>query len=312
MRERVDAPLVTDDEEPSPFPAHGPRGRFGSFLRALRPKQWAKNLLVLAAPLAAGVLLSSHALPREAAAFVAFCLVASAGYLLNDVTDLEHDRVHPDKRHRPVAAGMLSTRAAIVGACVMALGGLSLSAVLGLPFLIAVLGYVVVTVAYSLGLKRVAVVDLFLVASCYVLRAVAGGAAVHVPLSEWFLILTTSGALAVVSGRRAAALIAGGGGSGAAMRTRYTESFLRSVWLLSGGVALVSYCLWAFDVSHKIDGVAWSEVSIIPFALVFLRYVYVMDLGKAGAPEEVMGHDRVIQVAVLVWAAIYAWGVYSK
>jgi decaprenyl-phosphate phosphoribosyltransferase len=309
VREKVGISLPSDDLDRSSLPELHPGGRFEPFLRALRPRQWTKNLLVLAAPLAAGVLLTAHALPREGVAIVAFCLVASAGYLLNDVTDAAADRVHPDKRRRPVASGALSATAAVIGAAVLASTGLALATLLGAPFLIAVCGYVVVTVAYSLGLKRIAVVDLFLVASCYVLRAVAGGAAVHVPLSEWFLILTTSGALAVVSGKRAADLTGRGPD---AVRCDYTESFLRSVWLLAGAVALVSYCLWAFDVPHKIDGIAWSQVSIIPFALAFLRYVYVMDRGHGGAPEEVMSQDRVIQVAVLVWAAIYAWGVYSR
>lgn len=312
MRGLVGNSTRSDDFDLSPLPGHHRRLSARPFLRALRPKQWAKNLLVLAAPLAAGVLLTSHALPREAVALVAFCLVASAGYLLNDVTDVAHDRAHPDKRHRPIASGALSPTAALIGAGVLALAGLSLSTLLGAPFLIAVTGYVIVTVAYSLGLKRIAVVDLFLVASCYVLRAVAGGAAVHVPLSEWFLILTTSGALAVVSGKRAADLIARGDAAADATRSEYTESFLRSVWLLAGGVALVSYCLWAFAVPHTIDGIAWSQVSIVPFALAFLRYIYVMDLGQAGAPEDVISHDRVIQVAVLVWAGVYAWGVYSR
>jgi decaprenyl-phosphate phosphoribosyltransferase len=313
MRDRDDVPLLPENNfnlSAAPTLAH--RNGVLAFLRALRPKQWTKNLLVLAAPGAAGVLLTIRALPSEAVAFAAFCLVASAGYLLNDVTDIHQDRRHLEKRHRPVASGEVSLRAAIVGSCVLAVAGLALSTRLGTPFLLAVAGYVIVTAAYSLGLKRIAVLDLLMVAACYVLRAVGGGAAVQVPLSEWFLILTTSGALAVVAGKRAADLTSDADGSADATRTRYTESFLRSVWLLAGGVALVAYCLWAFNVPHKVDGVAWSEVSILPFALAFLRYIYVMDLGEAGAPEEVLGHDRVIQIAVLVWAGIYAWGVYSR
>lgn len=309
MRERVSTPMTADGLVS--LPSRGPRGVAREFIAALRPKQWSKNLLVLAAPGAAGVLLTRRTLPLEAAAFVAFCLVASAGYLLNDVTDAEHDRAHPDKRHRPVASGALAPSVAIAGACVLAAAGFAVAVALGTQFALAVGAYFVVTIAYSLGLKRIAVLDLFLVASCYVLRAVAGGAAVGVPLSEWFLILTTSGALAVVAGKRASDLI-GGDTPTLSTRARYTESFLRSVWLLASGVALVAYCLWAFDVPHKIDGVAWSEVSIIPFALAFLRYIYVMDLGGGGAPEEVAIHDRVLQGAVLVWAAIYAWGVYSR
>ena len=310
MRE---APVRVPSPDLSPTAsARSIRDKADPIVRALRVKQWTKNLLVLAAPGAAGVLLARHALTREAAAFVTFCLVASAGYLLNDVVDVVGDRAHPRKRDRPVASGALSQRIALVGACVLATAGLALSDSLGVRFLMAVLAYLVVTVAYSLGLKRVAVVDLFLVASCYVIRAVAGGTAVSVAPSEWFLILTTSSALAVVAGKRSADLIATGEDEVDAGGDRYTGSFLTAVWLLTGAVALVSYCLWAFNVPHTVDGIAWSQVSIVPFAIAFLRYIYLIDRGAAGSPEDVLFHDRVFQFAVVCWLGVYAWGVYSR
>ncbi len=281
-----------------------------ALLRSMRPKQWSKNLLVLAAPGAAGILLTPGALGHEAAAFAAFCLVASAGYLFNDVLDAASDRRHPVKRTRPVASGALSSRAAVIGSLMLATAGIAISAAIGLRFLAIVAVYVAVTGAYSLGLKRVAVVELFVVASCYVLRAIGGGAAVGVPPSEWFLILTTSGALAVVAGKRAADWGVSEPGDDR-QRSLYPPSFLRSVWLLAGSVALVSYSLWAFNVPHFVDGIAWSQVSIVPFAVAFLRYVYVIEMGAAGAPEDVLLHDRVLQIAALCWLAIYAWGVYA-
>jgi decaprenyl-phosphate phosphoribosyltransferase len=282
-----------------------------ALLRSMRPKQWTKNLLVLAAPGAAGILLTRDALGREAAAFAAFCLVASAGYLFNDVLDAASDRRHPIKRARPVASGALSGPAAVIGSCLLATAGIAISAAIGPRFLAVVAVYVAVTVAYSVGIKRVAVIELFVIASCYVLRAIAGGAAVGVAPSQWFLILTTSGALTVVAGKRAADGTANDDLEHDRRRAEYPPSFLRSVWLLAGSVALVSYSLWAFKVPHFVDGVAWSEVSIVPFAVAFLRYIYVMELGAAGAPEEVLIHDRVLQFAVLCWLVVYAWGVYA-
>ena len=122
MREKVGISHPSNDLERSALPELGPVAHVGPFLRALRPSQWAKNLLVLAAPLAAGVLLTAQALPREAVGIAAFCLVASAGYLLNDVTDIAADRAHPDKRRRPVASGALSPATAIIGAGALASG----------------------------------------------------------------------------------------------------------------------------------------------------------------------------------------------
>ncbi|MGZ4132572.1 MAG: decaprenyl-phosphate phosphoribosyltransferase [Actinomycetota bacterium] len=288
-------------------------GTASALLHALRPRQWVKNLLIFAAPGAAGILFGADVLERTAAAFVAFCALASAGYLLNDAMDAEQDRRHPSKRTRPIASGALSERAALIAAGVLAAGALSLSTQLGSPFLIAALAYASVTVAYSLGLKRVAVVDLFLVASCYVLRAVAGAAAVRIEPSSWFIALVTSAAIAVVAGRRMADVRDDGIDTADSPRSAtYTVEYLRGVWVLAMGIAVTTYCLWAADIPHASHGVAWSQLSIVPFALALLRYAFVIERGAAGEPEEVFASDGVIQLAVVAWAVVYGLGVYLR
>jgi decaprenyl-phosphate phosphoribosyltransferase len=277
------------------------------FLRALRPKQWTKNVLVFAAPGAAGVLAQPDVLARSAAAFAAFSMVAGATYLVNDVADVASDRAHPTKSLRPVAAGELSARAAIVGASVLFVAGVGVSSMLGLRFVAVIAAYIGITVAYSLWLKRVAVIEMGVVASGFVLRAVAGGAATNVPPSAWFLILASSGAMFVVAGKRLADVRAGG-----LPQEVYPVEFLRGVWMLSAGVTVTAYCLWAFAVPHTVDGIAWSQVSIVPFALAILRYAYDIELGDGGSPEIVFLRDRALEGLTVAWALVYALGVYLK
>jgi decaprenyl-phosphate phosphoribosyltransferase len=284
-----------------------------ALVRSLRPRQWVKNVLVFAAPGAAGVLFAPDVLERTAAAFVVFCAVASAGYLVNDAMDAEQDRRHASKRFRPIAAGTLSERAAFVAAGALFALGAAVSVGLGTPFLVSVLAYAGVTVSYSLGLKRVAVVDLLLVASCYVLRAVAGAAAVAVEPSTWFLALVSASAVAVVAGRRIADVRSPDRLVGQPTRmAAYTLEYLRGIWILGLGIAVTTYCLWAVAVPHDSHGIAWSQVSIAPFALALLRYAYVLEDGRAGEPEEVFASDRVIQVAVVAWCLVYGLGVYLR
>ncbi|MGZ4110375.1 MAG: decaprenyl-phosphate phosphoribosyltransferase [Actinomycetota bacterium] len=285
------------------------RGRIQAFVLALRPKQWVKNALVFAAPGAAGLLGKPDILARAGLGFIAMCVISSATYLVNDVADAEADRAHPVRRGRPVAAGRLSVRTAIAGATGLFVLGIGLSLPLGAHFLAVVLVYVGVTTAYSFGVKRVAVFDLVAVASCFVLRAIAGGAATHVTPSMWFLILTSSGALLVVVGKRQADLRSTADGGAASM---YPAAYLRGVWVLAAGVAITAYCLWAFAEPHLVDGIAWSQVSIVPFAVALLRYAYLIELGEGGAPEEVFLHDRALQATVVVWILSYGAGVYLR
>lgn len=284
-----------------------------SWLRLLRPRQWLKNILVVAAPVAAGAGPEADVAAGVAAAFVAFSLTASATYLVNDVADADRDRAHPLKRTRPVAAGAVSPTAAVVGAVLLGAGGLGVAAWWNGELALVVGIYLVLTLAYSFGLKHVPVLDLLVVAAGFVLRAVAGGMAVDLPLSSWFLLVTSFGALFVVTGKRHSETLtlAGTATDHRPSLDGYPPAFLPLVLGVSVGLTLISYCLWAFEVPSPGLSELAMTLSIAPFLAAVLRYALVVMAGRAGEPEEVFLHDRPLQLAAVVWAGVFALGIYG-
>jgi decaprenyl-phosphate phosphoribosyltransferase len=279
----------------------------------VRPRQWLKNVLVFGAPAAAGQLTHRSALLYSLAAFVIFCLAASGTYCLNDVVDREADRRHPVKRHRPVASGEVSVRLAVTIGGVLLAAALAGSAAIGRPRLALVVAiYVGVTVAYSVWLKHEPILDLGAVAAGFVLRAIAGGVATRVPLSNWFIIVASFGSLFMVAGKREAEVMLLGheGESHRATLGAYTANFLRHVRSVASGVAMTAYCLWAFEKAHGSSGAIWFELSIVPFVLGVLRYALLVDAGHGGAPEDVVLGDRTLQALALCLAILFAVGVY--
>lgn len=280
--------------------------------RAARPRQWTKNVLVLAAPLAAGVIGEVDVLIRIALAFVCFTTAAAAVYLHNDVVDLEADRKHPRKRLRPIAAGEVSPRVALVAAIVLTLGSLALAFVVDVRLGATIAVYLALQFAYARGLKDQAVLDLAIVASGFLLRAIAGGVAADVPLSQWFLLVASFGSLFMVAGKRYSELHTLGGQAGTrASLLNYSESYLRFVWSLAAAVTVTAYSLWAFEISTG-SGVNWQAISIAPFVLGLLRYAVDIDRGVAGEPEDAILRDRVLLVIAAAWILIFAIGVYSQ
>ena len=229
-------------------------GYGSAVLRALfatmRPAQWIKNILVAAAPLAAGDT-SFTAVRGTLVAFVAFSLTASAVYCLNDIVDVESDRAHPTKRNRPIAAGRLGIPVAGAAAVVLVLvaEGLALASRTHMLWLV-VLVYAATSTGYCLGLKNLAVIELALVSSGFLLRAVAGGSAAALPISEWFLIVAAFGSLLLVTGKRLSELVSLPDGDTSSRRilSEYTPSFLRLVIGIAAAVTCTAYCLWAFEI----------------------------------------------------------------
>ncbi len=291
------------------------RSRAGSTARGLvrtaRPRQWVKNVLVVAAPLAGQRLSEGSVLLSTAIAFVAFCLAASSVYLLNDAIDVESDRAHPTKRTRPIASGEVSLRAAYTTSAVLAVAslGVALLASPSLVLLIAV--YLAVQTGYCLRWKQEPVLDIAVVASGFLLRAIAGGVASGIELSQWFLLVTAFGSLFMVSGKRYSEkrLAEAGEGATRASLLRYTETYLRFVWSLAAAIMILSYSLWAFEIDQTRSSV-FTTVSIVPFVLAVLRYAVDIDGGDAGAPEDIALGDRVLQVLAVAWVACFALGVY--
>lgn len=284
----------------------------GALVRQARPKQWAKNLLVFAAPGAAGVLDNWPALWRTGAIFVAFCLASSGTYFWNDLLDIDSDRNHPTKQHRPIASGAIPVGVARLVGTLLLLAGIGLAAATRWQAALVVAGYVVLTSLYSAVLKHIAVVDLIAVAAGFVLRAIAGAVATDVQMSKWFSLTTSFASLFIVAGKRYAELRDLGEDS----QTRstldeYSLGFLRLVLSVSCGAAMVTYCIWAFD-TREAAGTTWPfyELSIIPMATALLRYTLILEQGHGAAPEEIFAHDRVLQVLGLIWIAMFGFGLY--
>jgi decaprenyl-phosphate phosphoribosyltransferase len=303
---------VRTEPEPTRSPASAPRSssRSRGLVRLLRPRQWVKNVLVFAAPGAAGVLTDPVDLGRTLIALVAFCLAASGTYALNDAADVEADRRHESKRHRPVAAGTVPVGVARAVGAGLLVAAVAVAATAGRWELPAVVvGYVALTTAYTIWLKHVAVIDLAAVAAGFVLRAIAGAAATGVEVSAWFLIVASFGSLFMVAGKRSAEL-----GDGArdtrAVLAAYPPEFLLYVRAVASGVAVLAYVLWAFEEAGPATGFPWYELSIIPFVLAVLRYALRLAGGEGGAPEDIVLGDRTLQAIGLVWAVTFALGVH--
>ncbi len=281
-------------------------------VRSMRPRQWPKNLLVLAAPLAAGVAWTAGTVLDVAGTFVAFTLAAAAIYLLNDVVDAEDDRRHPRKCRRPVAARELSATTATVVAGLFAVLSLALGYVVDLDVAATLAVYLALQVGYVLGLKEQVVIDLAIVAAGFLLRAIAGGVAVDVPLSQWFLLVAAFGSLFMVAGKRFSELQSLGDAAGTRKTLEvYSESYLRFVWSLAAGVAVTAYSLWAFEISGG-DGINWQAISIAPFVVGLLRYAVDIDRGLAGEPEEAVLRDPVLRIVAVGWIVVFALGVYTS
>ena len=282
-------------------------------LETARPKQWIKNLLVFAAPGAAGVLTDARPLADTATTFLAFCLAAMATYMINDVADREADARNPLKKRRPVARNDLSPRTAIVTAACLLPASLVLAWIVNGNVLLVMLLYIVISVSYSLVLKRIPILDISAVASGFLLRAVIGGLAADVPLSDSFLIVTSFGSLLVVAGKRqtgqAHRVDTAFGGHRAT--EEYPEPFLRQLRSMATAVTLTAYALWAFEFAAARSSSLWFKLSIIPFVMSVMRYSLLIDLGRDDAPEDLLLSDRMLQLLGLSWIALVGVGVYG-
>lgn len=286
-------------------------------MRLARPKQWTKNVLVLAAPGAAGVLTHGGPLLRSLAALALFCVVASGTYYLNDALDVAADRQHPSKRLRPVASGAVDVRLAYVLGVGLLASGVALSALVNWHLSVVLAIYVAVQFAYSYYLKHQPIYDMAAVAAGFVLRAIAGGVAAEVLISQWFLIVATFGSLLMVAGKRVAEHAELGQGRGAHRATldAYSTTFLRTVLGIAATGAIVGYCLWAFSLqtalTHHADPI-WYQLSIVPMVVALLRYTFLVESGQGAKPEELVLSDRSLQVLGVIWAVLFALGVYAS
>jgi len=274
---------------------------------ACRPKQWIKNLLVFAVPLASGDLLDREVFVKTVISAVAFTAISAATYLVNDISDIDEDRLHSTKKMRPIAAGTLTIGSARLAIGVLILLCIGLVAGVGAWNLGLVLfGYSLLQVMYQGVLKKTALFDLVAVAAGFLLRAVAGGVASAILISPWFLTVTFCAALFMISGKRYSELINQGSTKGTrSALLQYSEQYLRLIWTSSMVMTIVFYLLWSVEIGSK--GNSWLVLSTsIPFALAILLYAQHVDSGNAESPEDVVFDDRRIQLMGGIWIILFA------
>lgn len=286
-------------------PAAAPSNVVVGVIKAMRPRQWVKNLLVLAAPLAAWGddqdFDHQQVLIHVGLAFVVFSLAASSIYLVNDALDVEADRAHPTKRYRPIAAGVVPPWLAYLLSAILGVAALGIGWTVNANLALVIAIYLAMQLAYCFGLKHQAVLDICIVSSAYLIRAIAGGAAADIRLSKWFLLVMAFGSLFMAAGKRYAELQLAER-TGAKIRKsleNYTGSYLRFVWTLAATAVVLCYGLWAFERDGSTG--SWYAVSMIPFTIAILRYAVDVDGGEAGEPEDIALGDRVLQVLAVGW-----------
>lgn len=285
-----------------------------SVLHSLRPEQWTKNLLVFAALLFARRLFDPAAVLQALAAFAIFCGLSGAVYLLNDVSDRESDRQHPVKRHRPIAAGHVSAPTAVAWALVLIALGLSLSFWLQTGFGMAAAAYLVLQAAYTRVLKHVVILDVMAIAFGFVLRAVAGGLIIGVPISDWLVICTILLALflGLSKRRHELTLLAAGAAGHRRILEEYDPYLLDQMIAVVAAATLVAYIIYCLSPETTARfGTHWLVLTV-PFPIYGLfRYLYIVHRKDGGGnPSEMLLTDRPLLFCVGLWGLTVVAVIY--
>jgi 4-hydroxybenzoate polyprenyltransferase len=294
--------------------ARGRPLRPAAALVALRPRQWTKNLLVLAPVFFSQRAVETGAALQALAAAAAFCLLSGAVYVANDLVDVEGDRAHPAKRTRPIASGEVGTGLAVALAATAAAIGLGLSLAVGRDLAACAAVYVGLQALYTLWMKHVVVLDVFGIASGFVLRVVAGAAAVEVPVSHWLYLCTLLLALFLALAKRRAeiVLLEQGAAQHRRILAEYSLPFIDQLVSIVCGSALVAYSLYTVaDSTTARVGNDRLKYTIPLVLLGVFRYLYLMhQRGGGGEPDLVLLRDRPLQLALAGYVAIAAWALY--
>jgi 4-hydroxybenzoate polyprenyltransferase len=278
-------------------------GAFLALVRALRPRQWSKNLLLFAGLVFAGEFGDAGQWGRAVAVFVAYCAASSAAYLVNDVRDARVDRAHPIKRRRPIAAGDLRPATALAAAALLAASAFAICLALGAASALLLLGFLVLQVAYTFALKRAAGLDVLAIAGLFVIRAAAGAEAIHVRISPWLLVCTALLALLLALGKRRAelALVESRRTPGRDVLDRYSPDALDRAIAATLAATVVAYAAYAVTWES-----AWMLLTV-PFVLAGLwRYATLVRRGLAEEPETLLLSDAVLLGTVAFWVLVSA------
>ena len=284
-----------------------------SLFKAMRPRQWTKNVFVFAALVFDGQLFSLDSFLRTLAAFACFCLISSAGYLINDLADIEKDRQHPTKRLRPLAAGILPPWVAIAAAVTFVLLCLPMAYALDGRFSVILFGYLASTLAYTFYLKHIVIVDLIMVAAGFVLRVAGGVAVIRVArFSPWMYVCMALLALFMIMGKRRHELnlLAETASSHRAILEDYTVRFLDEMIAMVTASLVMAYSLYTFSAPNM--PASHAMMLTIPFVLYGLfRYLYLIHVkDQGGAPEELLLRDWPLLLDVVLWAGVVVAALY--
>lgn len=270
-------------------------------------------MLVIAAPAAASAVDSERVVFEVFVAALVFTLASAAVYLGNDLADVDVDRAHPTKRHRPIAAGTLSVATASRMGVALVVAAIVIAALLRPEFAVVIAVYLLINVGYSAGLKHQPYLELGIVAAGFVLRAVGGGVATDIALSRWFILVVCSGSLFIVVGKRSAELRRTADLATRARARRvlaaYTPSRLHLLRAVCGGVAVLAYALWTVRTNEVVGWLALSSLFLFTAALA--RYSAAIDAGRGEDPEDIVLGDRVFQLIGLGWLLVYGGAVYG-
>lgn len=297
-------------------------------IRVARPVHWVKNFALFAAIIFSGNLFVPHMFESVVVAFISFSLASSAGYVFNDILDVEQDRLHPNKKNRPIAAGNLSLSTAYLLILFLVSISLSIASRINPLFFFSVAGYLALQAAYSLKLKHIAIIDILVIASGFIIRVYAGAFVVDAHLSVWFLLCVISTALFLASGKRRAEM-------GVISKTkittrkslnRYSETLLDSYVTMFANAAWMSWALYTFYESPSASQPVWlflAEISrtttvskllmlTIPVVIFgIMRYESLIFEDRSEAPEKLLLSDRWLVAAVSLWSVMVVWILYS-
>jgi len=297
-------------------------------VRIARPLHWIKNLALFAALIFTGELYSLALFNKVVWAFVSFNLITSATYIINDILDAKTDRLHPTKKNRPIASGKLSVPAALVVAALFVLGSLAVAAELSSLFFFMVLAYLSLQILYSLGLKKIAIIDILVIASGFVIRVYSGAFVIDAHLSVWFLLCVISVALFLASGKRRAELNILKQTSLVTREslTHYKRELLSSYVTMFGSAAWMSWALFTFFESPPATMRVWlflAEISratainkmmmiTIPVVIFgIMRYESLIFEGRSEAPEKLLLKDKSLMTSILIWTGMVIWIIYG-
>jgi 4-hydroxybenzoate polyprenyltransferase len=283
---------------------------------SLRPQQWIKNLFIFAPLIFSQNIFNRPLLLKTIEAFVAFCLVSSGHYIFNDLRDLEEDRRHPVKSNRPLASGRLKKGPAVAALVVIGAAGLAVAASIDLPFLLAAAGYLALQTAYSMWLKHVVILDVFVIAAGFLIRVVAGGLAIKVEISSWLLICTILLSLFLAMGKRRYELVLldKDAASHRPILKEYNTYLLDQMISVVTASTLLAYCLYTISAETVAKFGTRNLIFTVPFVLYgIFRYLYLIhQKAEGGTPEALIIHDKPLLLDIFLWIVAAALILHFK